>query len=51
MRKYAKVSVSEKQLEDLVRQHSGLVEDGLKYVTHQRLAAGGRLDVLMVDSG
>jgi hypothetical protein len=28
-----------------------LIEEGLLYVDHQKAAAGGRLDVLMVDSG
>ncbi len=51
MRRYKKVEVAEPQLEDLVRQHADAIEDGLVYVDHQRSAAGGRLDVLMVDSG
>jgi hypothetical protein len=28
-----------------------LIEEGLVYLDHQNAAAGGRLDVLMVDSG
>lgn len=51
MKKYKKVDVSETQLEDLVRRHAGMVEEGLIYVDHQKPAAGGRLDVFMVDSG
>jgi hypothetical protein len=51
MRPYTKTEVSERQLEELVRRHPGLIEEGLVYVTHQKPAAGGRLDVLMVDSG
>lgn len=51
MAKYKKVDVSEQQLEDLVRQHSDAIEEGLVYVDHQQLTAGGRLDVLLVDSG
>lgn len=51
MKKYAKADVSEPELEDLVRRHTGLIEEGLVYVDHQKPAAGGRLDVLMVDSG
>lgn len=51
MKKYAKADVSEQALEDLVRHHAELIEDGLIYVDHQKPAAGGRLDVLMVDSG
>lgn len=51
MKPYKKTDVSEAGLEDLVRRHSGLIEDGLVYVDHQKAAAGGRLDVLLVDSG
>ena len=51
MKSYKKIDVSEQQLEDLVRRHAGTIEDGLGYVDHQKQAAGGRLDVLMVDSG
>lgn len=49
---YTKIDVSEKQLEDLVRRYASEIEDGLVYVDHQHwTSAGGRLDVLMVDSG
>lgn len=51
MKKYEKMDVSEQQLEDLVRCHVGMIEDGLAYIDHQNPTAGGRLDVLMVDSG
>ncbi len=51
MNPYRKVDVSEQQLEDLVRRHVGMIEEGLAYVDHQNQAGGGRLDVLMVDSG
>lgn len=51
MKKYKKADVSEQELEDLVRRNTGLIEEGLIYVDHQKPAAGGRLDVLMVDSG
>ena len=51
MKKYTKVDVSEQMLEDLVRQYAGLIEEGLVYVDHQKSTGGGRLDVLMVDSG
>jgi len=51
MKPYKKVDVTEQQLEDLIRRQSGTIEDGLGYVDHQKQAAGGRLDVLMVDSG
>ena len=51
MKAYKKIDVSEQQLEDLIRQHASKVEEGLSYADHQKQTAGGRLDVLMVDSG
>ena len=51
MKSYTKVNIPEQQLEELVRQNPGLIEEGLVYVDHQKRAAGGRLDVLLVDSG
>jgi hypothetical protein len=51
MRTYTKTEVSEQELEDLVRRHPALIEEGLLYVDHQKPAAGGRLDALLVDSG
>jgi len=52
MKAYVKTDIAEQQLEDLVRCHANMIEEGLAYVDHQRpAAAGGRLDVLMVDSG
>lgn len=45
------MDVSEQQLEDLVRQYVDKLEDGLRYVGHQRITDSGRLDVLFVDSG
>lgn len=51
MKKYTRVDVSEQELEDIVRHNAGEIEEGLTYVDHQRPAAGGRLDVLLVDSG
>lgn len=51
MSRYKRVEVSEQKLEDLVRQNSDLIEEGLVFVDHQKQAAGGRLDVLFVDSG
>ena len=51
MKSYTKGDVSEQQLEELVRRHSPQIEEGLAFVDHQKQAAGGRLDVLMVDSG
>lgn len=51
MAKYEKIDVTEQQLEDLVRRHTEDIEKGLIYVDRQRPTGGGRLDVLMVDSG
>ena len=51
MKKYTRADISEQELEDLVRRGAELIEDGLVYVDHQKQAAGGRLDVLLVDSG
>jgi len=51
MKKYTKADVSEQELEDIVRRNAGQIEEGLIYVDHQKPAAGGRLDVLLVDSG
>jgi RecB family endonuclease NucS len=45
--KYEKVNVAERDLEELIRVHAGMIEEGLVYVDHQRQTAGGRLDVLM----
>jgi hypothetical protein len=51
MKKYKPVDVSEKQLEDLIRQAPDLIEEGLRYIDHQRMTDRGPLDILMVDSG
>lgn len=51
MKKYKSIEVSEKQLEDLIRQGADLIEEGLRYVDHQRITDRGPLDILMVDSG
>ncbi|MEX2287820.1 MAG: hypothetical protein WD648_12070 [Planctomycetaceae bacterium] len=51
MKPYVKTDVSEQRLEELVRRHAGMIEKDLVYVDHQKSAAGGRLDVLLVDSG
>jgi hypothetical protein len=51
MKKYQQIEVNESQLEDLVRIGAELIEDGLKYVDHQKVTDKGRMDVLMVDSG
>lgn len=51
MKKYKSTEVSEKQLEDLIRQGADLIEEGLRYIDHQRMTDRGPLDILMVDSG
>ncbi|MDX6406894.1 MAG: hypothetical protein QOH70_4349 [Blastocatellia bacterium] len=51
MKKYSVVEVSERQLEDLVRQAPDLIEAGLRFVDHQAFTTRGPLDVLLVDSG
>jgi len=51
MRRYKIVDVPESRLEHLVQQGADLIEDGLKYLDHQRRTGAGRLDVLFVDSG
>lgn len=51
MKKYKPIDVSEKQLEDLIRQGANLIEEGVRYIDHQRSTERGPLDVLMVDSG
>ena len=51
MKKYKNVSVTESQLEDLIRQGPELIEDGLRFVDHQVSTGRGPLDVLFVDSG
>lgn len=51
MKKYKVVEVSETELEEMVRKGAGLIEEGLRYVDHQRRTEGRRLDVLFADSG
>ncbi len=51
MKKYTQIDVSEKQLEDLIRQGANLIEEGVRYIDNQRNTERGPLDVLMVDSG
>ncbi len=51
MKQYKSIEVSEKQLEDLIRQGANLIEEGVRYIDHQRGTERGPLDILMVDSG
>lgn len=49
MRSYERVEITEKELEDAVRQAPTLIEEGLRFVDHQRKTERGPLDVLLVD--
>lgn len=51
MKKYNKIDIKEKELEDLVRRFPETIEDGLRYIDHQKYTDRGPLDVLLVDSG
>ncbi len=51
MKKYKEIDVSETELESLICQSPELIEDGLRYIDHQKSAKQGRIDVLMADSG
>lgn len=51
MKLYKQVEVNENELEDLVRIGSELIEEGLKYLDHQKHTDKGRFDVLLIDSG
>ena len=48
---YKKIEISENQLEEIVRKFPELIEEGLRYVDHQKRTDRGPLDVLFVDSG
>ena len=50
MKKYIQVNVKEGRLEDLVIKAPEQIEEGLKFLDHQRHTDRGRLDVLLVDS-
>ena len=50
MLEYTRGELSEKELEDRIIKHPHLIEEGLKYLEHQRHTTSGRLDILFVDS-
>lgn len=50
-KKFNYVEISEKELEDLIRQGPDAIEDGLRFIGHQKQTNRGPLDVLLVDSG
>jgi hypothetical protein len=51
MKKYKVAEISEKELEEMVRNGADLIEEGLKYIDHQKRTERGPLDVLFADSG
>ena len=51
MKRYSKKELSEKELEDKIRQMPDLIEPGLSYLTQQRRTSRGPLDLLMLDDG
>jgi hypothetical protein len=51
MKKYTKITLTEQNLEDLIRQDAGMIEEGLVYLDHQKQTTTGRLDMLLADSG
>ena len=50
MLEYIRGELSEKELEDRILKYPYLIEEGLKYLEHQRYTSSGRLDILFVDS-
>jgi RecB family endonuclease NucS len=48
MRKYIVADVSERQLEDLVRQAPDLIEAGLRFVDHQAFTTNSEADLEIV---
>ena len=51
MKRYKVMAVSEKQLEEIVRRVPEYIEEGLRYIDHQKRTDRGPLDILFVDSG
>jgi len=49
MIEYERREIGEKEVEDAIRQAPHLIEEGLRYITHQKRTERGRLDVLLVD--
>ena len=50
MLKYERAILSEKELEDRIINNPDLIEDGLRYLEHQRQTTTGRFDILFVDN-
>lgn len=51
MRRYTKKEITEKELEDKIRQAPDLIESGLSFLTQQRRTSRGPLDLLLLDDG
>ena len=51
MKRYRKKELTEKELEDKIRQVPYLIESGLTFLTQQRRTSRGPLDLLMLDDG
>jgi len=51
MTEFAYIDVNEQQLEELTRRYADKIEEGLRFIEHQRATDRGRLDVLFADSG
>jgi hypothetical protein len=50
MRKYKSVEINESLLENMVCTGSEMIEEGLKYISHQKIPGKDPMDVLFVDS-
>lgn len=51
VKNYKIIEVTEKQLEEMIRKIPHFIEEGLKYLDHQKRTPRGPFDVLFVDSG
>jgi len=48
---YEYIDLSEKELEHFIQIYPEKIEDGLKFIDHQKITERGPLDVLFIDSG
>ncbi|MCL0090212.1 endonuclease NucS [Dehalococcoidia bacterium] len=51
MKRYKEKEITEKELEDRIRQAPDLIEPGLMFLTQQHRTSRGPLDLLLVDDG
>ncbi|MCL0039293.1 endonuclease NucS, partial [Dehalococcoidia bacterium] len=51
MKRYIEKEITEKELEDRIRQAPDLIESGLMFLTQQHRTSRGPLDLLLVDDG